>query len=201
MAKTTIIRSNPVVTQAWGLLNPLTTLGHRARYIRGMLEISKLLHLFAAFWWLGGMGVMLYAVRPAVLAQLDSAPRLKLMAAVLKRFFLGVWASVAVILATGLHLYGAGAMAASQARKIVLAAGGTPSAGLLPLGWNLMMGIGFLMMLLFIHIYVAGFRKMDKALGAGDNPAAAAALAKMHPFVVANFALGLLAVAAVKLLK
>jgi uncharacterized membrane protein len=166
-----------------------------------MTEFSKLLHLFAALWWLGGMGVMIYAVRPAVLAQLDSAPRLKLMAAILQRFFMGVWISVVVILASGLHLYGAGAMAASQARKIVVAAGGTPSASLLPLGWNLMLGIGALMMLIFAHIHFAGFRKMHKALGAGDNPGAAAALAKMHPFILANFGLGLLAVAAVKLLR
>jgi uncharacterized membrane protein len=166
-----------------------------------MNELSKLIHLLAAFWWLGGMGVMLWCVRPVVLAQFSGEPRLKLLHAVLRRFFHGVWASVLLILATGLHLYGAGAAAAAHARRIVVAAGGTPAAGLLPLGWNLMMGIGLVMMLLFAHIYFAGFRKLDRALATNDTPAAANALAKMHPFIVANFCLGIAAVAAVKLLK
>jgi uncharacterized membrane protein len=166
-----------------------------------MIEVSKLLHLFAALWWLGGMGTMLFAVRPAVLAELHSEARIRLLLAVLTRFFWGVWASVVVILLTGLHLYGAGASAAAQARRVVVAAGGTAQSMLLPLGWNVMMALGILMMLIFAHIYFAGFRKLKRAVAAGDVPSGAAALAKMHPFIVANFGLGLAAVAAVKLLR
>ena len=152
-------------------------------------------------WWLGGMAVMLLAVRPAVLAQLQGLARVQMLHAVLKRFFVGVWASVIVILVTGVHLYGMGASAAAQAKRVIVAAGGTASGALLPLGWNVMLGVGLLIMLIYAHIYFAGFKKLSRAVQAADVPAAAGALARMHPLILANLGLGLLAVAAVKLLR
>ena len=147
------------------------------------------------------MAVMIFAVRPALLAQLQGAQRLGLMVAVLKRFYAGVSVSVLLILATGLHLYGAGTSAAVQARKAIVAAGGSASGTLLPLGWHVMLGLGVAMMLIYGHIYFAGFRKLQRAHDAGDLPGAAHAAEGMHKMVVLNFALGVIAVAAVKLLK
>ncbi len=165
-----------------------------------MKEILLFLHLASAVVWLGGMTVLLVAVRPPVLAQLEGAPRVKLLAAVLQRFFVAVWASAATLLATGGTLYAQGASAAAAARRATVAAGGAWQGSLLPLGWNVMMGLGLLMMLLFAHLYFAHFKKLQRAVAAGDTPAAAFQLAKIHPLVLTNFALGWLAIAAIKLL-
>lgn len=151
-----------------------------------MITFIKLFHLAAAIVWLGGMTFMLFSLRPALLAQLQGEPRLALLAQVLKRFFAIVLGAVAVLLLTGLHLYGAGAKAV-----------GMPS---IPLGWHLMAGLGILMMLLFGHIYFAGLKGLQRALAASDLPLAASKAAQIHTLVVVNFVLGWAAVIAVRLL-
>jgi uncharacterized membrane protein len=151
-----------------------------------MITFIKLLHLAAAIVWLGGMTFMLFALRPALIAQLQGQSRLELLALVLKRFFAIVLGAVAVLLLTGLHLYGAGAKAV-----------GMPS---IPLGWHLMAGLGLTMILLFGHIYFAGFRGLQRAVDAANWSVAAAKAAQIHKLVMVNFVLGWAAVIAVRLL-
>jgi uncharacterized membrane protein len=151
-----------------------------------MIIFIKLLHLAAAIVWLGGMTFMLFALRPALIAQLQGMPRLELLAQVLQRFFAIVLGAVAVLLLTGLHLYGAGAKAV-----------GMPS---IPLGWHLMAGLGLTMILLFGHIYFAGFRGLKRAVQAADASLAASKAAQIHTLVVVNFVLGWAAVIAVRML-
>jgi uncharacterized membrane protein len=151
-----------------------------------MITFIKLLHLAAAIVWLGGMTFMLFALRPALIAQLQGQARLELLALILKRFFAIVLVAVAVLLLTGLHLYGAGAKAV-----------GMPS---IPLGWHLMAGLGITMILVFGHIYFAGFRGLKRAVDAANWTVAAAKAAQIHTMVVVNFLLGWAAVIAVRLL-
>jgi uncharacterized membrane protein len=151
-----------------------------------MITFIKLLHLAAAIVWLGGMTFMLFALRPALIAKLQGPARLELLALVLKSFFAIVLGAVAVLLLTGLHLYGAGAKAV-----------GMPS---IPLGWHLMAGLGLTMILLFGHIYFAGFRGLSRAVAAADWPLAATKAGQIHTLVVVNFVLGWAAVIAVRLL-
>jgi uncharacterized membrane protein len=151
-----------------------------------MIIFIKLLHLAAAIVWLGGMTFMLFALRPALIAQLQGQARLELLALVLKRFFAIVLGAIAILLLTGLHLYGAGAKAV-----------GMPS---IPLGWHLMAGLGLTMILLFGHIYFAGFRGLSRAVAAANWPVAAAKAGQIHTLVVVNFVLGWAAVIAVRLL-
>jgi uncharacterized membrane protein len=151
-----------------------------------MITFIKLLHLAAAIVWLGGMSFMLFALRPALIAQLQGMARLTLLAQVLQRFFAIVLGSIAVLLLTGLHLYGAGAKAV-----------GMPS---IPLGWHLMAGLGLTMILLFGHIYFAGFRRLKRAVQAADASLAARKAAQIHTLVVVNFVLGWAAVIAVRIL-
>ncbi len=151
-----------------------------------MITFIKLLHLAAAIVWLGGMTFMLFALRPALIAQLQGQARLELLALILKRFFAIVLVAVAVLLLTGLHLYGAGAKAV-----------GMPS---IPLGWHLMAGLGITMILVFGHIYFAGFRGLKRAVDAANWTVAAAKAAQIHSLVVVNFVLGWAAVIAVRLL-
>jgi uncharacterized membrane protein len=163
-----------------------------------MFTTLKLLHLAAAIVWLGGMTVMLLAVRPAAFERLEGPARVGMLVETLRRFFFSVWVSIAVLLASGVAMYGQGAAAAADARRAVVAAGGTPAQALVPLGWNLMMGIGVAMMLIFAHLYFAHFRKAQRALASGDAPTSAAQLSRMHPLIVTNCALGWAAVIVIR---
>jgi uncharacterized membrane protein len=153
-----------------------------------MYDIFKLLHLVAAIVWMGGMAFMLFALRPAALVALEPQPRARLMVQVLQRFFRLVLASIVLLLATGGHLFGSGF-------KALAASGGS-----VPLGWATMLGLGLLMVLVFGHLYFAGFAKFKRAVAAAEWPLAAQAAGRMHTLVVLNFVLGWLAIASVRLL-
>jgi uncharacterized membrane protein len=108
-----------------------------------------------------------------------------------RRFFSLVLAAIAILLLTGSHMY----MTVFKASKAV--SGGVVGV---PMGWSVMVGIGVVMMLLFGHIYFAGFAKFKRALAAEQWPVAAQAAAQINRLVVVNFVLGWLAIAAVRLL-
>jgi uncharacterized membrane protein len=144
-----------------------------------MYEWFKFLHLAAAIVWLGGMALVILALRPVVIAQMAPPERLALMAAVLSRFFAMVWISIALILASGFWMLSMADMT------------------LAPKGWHAMSGLGLLMCLIFAHIWFAPFRRLKAAVANTDWPAAGKALGQIHPLVLTNFALGWLAVLAV----
>lgn len=144
-----------------------------------MYEWIKFFHLGAGVVWLGGMALLLLALRPAVIAHMAPPERLALMSAVLSRFFVMVWISIALILASGFWMLSVADMK------------------LAPKGWHAMSGLGVLMCLIFAHIWFAPFRRLKAAVLSADWPAASNALGQIHPLVVANFVLGWLAVLAV----
>jgi uncharacterized membrane protein len=156
-----------------------------------MAELSKLAHLIAAIVWMGGMTFMLFALRPAATALMEPPQRMALMDAVWKRFFLLVVVCVVVLFATGTTMY----TALFRATRLATGQGGVP------LGWNVMLVAGLLMMLIFGHIYFAGFRKFKRAVAAGTWPVAAKAAAQIHMLMVTNFVLGWVAIAAVRLVR
>ena len=147
-----------------------------------MYNTIVLIHLAAAILWMGGMGFMLLALRPAVLT-LDGPVRAGLMLTVWRRFFTVVGASITVLLLTGAHLY----------VKAMQVGAATP-------GKHLMTGIGMLMVLLFGHMVFVSYRKYARALAASDTATAQRAAASIHKLVLINFCLGWLAITAIKLL-
>ena len=144
-----------------------------------MALLAKFLHLSGAIVWLGGMAFMLWALRPVATAQLQPPARLPLLAGVLTRFFLVAWISVGLLALTGATMLGSVGMKNA------------------PVGWHLMMGIGLLMFAIFGHLYFGPFSRMKKAVAQADWPQAGKQVARIHPLVVLNFALGWLAIAAV----
>lgn len=156
-----------------------------------MYDYAKLLHLIAGIVWMGGMTFMLFALRPAALASLDAQPRALLMAEVWRRFYVLVLLSIALLFTTGTHLY----TATFRAAKLATGQGGVP------LGWNVMLVLGLAMMLIFGHIYFAGFKKYKRAVAAGQWPIAAKAAGLMHTMTLVNFTLGWLAILAVRLVR
>lgn len=142
-------------------------------------EWIQWLHLSAGIFWLGGMTLLLWAVRPAAIAVLPPAQRLPLLHRVLSRFFVGVWVAIAVLLASGFWMFA------------------TADMKLAPRGWHAMAGLGVLMSVIFAHLYFAPFRRLGRAVAAEDWAASAQALGQIHPLVLTNFALGWTAVLAV----
>lgn len=144
-----------------------------------MYSLLKFLHLAAAMIWLGGMAFMLFALRPSLPLIEAPAQRLPLLAAVLRRFFVLVWAAIALLLLSGFYMLG---HAGSQAA---------------PVGWHVMAGIGTLMCLIFGHIYFALYRPLLRAVAGADWPQGARRANLIAKLVMVNFVLGWLAVAAI----
>lgn len=135
--------------------------------------LGLLLHIFAATVWVGGMFFAHVVLRPAS-AALEPQMRLPLMRRVLARFFPWVWGSIALLLLTGY---------------------GMISLGVNGLHVQFMQLIGIIMMLTFAHLYFVPWRRFQRALDAGDLPAAAKHMAQIRAIVTMNLALGLVVVA------
>jgi uncharacterized membrane protein len=156
-----------------------------------MSDSLKLLHLVAAIFWMGGMAFMLIALRPAAVALLQPPERLMLMGAVWTRFFPIVLVSIVALFTTGTHLY------TTLFRTVKVATG----QGAVPLGWNLMLAIGLLMMAVFAYLYGVAYPKFKRAMASLNWPLAGQVAAQVHLLMVTNFVAGWLAIAAVRLVR
>jgi len=141
-------------------------------------SVALILHILSAAVWVGGMFFALVVLRPST-GPLDATLRLGLWLRVLDRFFAWVFAAIVVLLLTGFMM-------------IVSVFGGF-AAGRLYI--NLMMGIGIVMMMLFLHLYFAPWKRFRTAMAAGDNAAAAAQLSQIRIIVTINLILGLVTIA------
>lgn len=144
-----------------------------------MRNLLVFVHLAAAIFWMGGMAFMVLALRPAAHAQLQPPVRLPLMVEVLRRFFVVVAVSIALLLATGVPLMW-------QAQQP-------------PPGWHAMAGLGLLMMLIFGHILFAPYRRLRQAVAAGDWPEGGRRMGQITLLAKINLGLGWLSIAAVLL--
>ncbi len=145
-----------------------------------LIPLIKFLHLAAAITWLGGIGFMLFALRPAAMTTLEPPHRLRLIAAALQRFFRIVRVAIIVLAVTGVTM---------------IANVGFRNA---PLGWHLMFGTGIVMFAIFGHLDAGPARRMQHAVAASDWPAAGAQMKKIPPLATTIFVLGWIAVAAMR---
>lgn len=137
------------------------------------------LHLLAAVVWVGGMFFAYMALRPAAATVLQPPQRLPLWTRTFQRFFPWVWAAVVFLPATGYAM-------------VFSVFGGMGRVGL---HVHLMQGLGWLMILLFMHLYFAPFQRMKRAVAAEDWPAGGAQLARIRRIVGTNLVLGLVVAA------
>jgi uncharacterized membrane protein len=135
------------------------------------------LHVLAAVVWVGGMAFAYLVLRPSA-GPLDAEARLRLWQRVFSRFFPLVWASIIILLATG---YG----------MIVFYLGGIAGA---PLYVDVMQALGILMMLIFLHLYFAPWRRFSEAVTIGDLAEGAVQLAQIRRIVATNLLLGLITI-------
>ena len=148
-----------------------------------LYALLKTLHLLSIIVWIGGMVFAHFFLRPAVGA-LEPAVRVRLMDAVLGRFFAAVLASATLALVTGVWMIG-------NVAKRVVQAGASFS---MPLEWTIMATLGIVMVLIFGHIRFSLYKRLSRAVQAADWPAGAAALAQIRLWVLVNLGLGVLVV-------
>jgi uncharacterized membrane protein len=139
---------------------------------------ALILHIFSALVWVGGMFFAVLVLRPASGA-LDPGVRLALWRRVFERFFPWVFAAIVLLLLSGFAM-------------IFGVFGGFANIGI---HINIMMLIGIIMILIFLHLYFAPWKRFRIALTAGDNAAAAVQLNQIRILVTLNLVLGLITVA------
>jgi len=154
-----------------------------------LYALLKAVHVLAVVLWVGGMAFAHFFLRPS-LQLLEPPQRLRLMRAVLQRFFAAVLVAVGLVLGSGLWMIG-------RVARQVVQGGGTFAW---PLDWVLMTALGLLMIAIFGHIRFVLYRRFAAAMDREDLPASAAALARIRRWVSVNLALGVGVIAAVLLL-
>lgn len=139
----------------------------------------KTVHVLAIVVWIGGMVFAHFFLRPA-LGALDPPVRLRLMHAVLGRFFQAVLVASGLVLATGVWMIGRSAREAVQSGGVFA----------MPLSWSVMAALGVVMVAIFLHIRFALYKRLSRAVAASDWPAGAVAMAQIRQWVAVNLAIG-----------
>jgi len=136
------------------------------------------LHTLAAVIWVGGMFFAFLVLRPASAELLDVPMRVMLWRYVFRRFFPWVWAAIVVLLASG---YG-----------VIFSLPG----GMGDVGWHVhvMQALGIAMMLLFLHLFFAPYRRLIKAVDDSYFETAARSLNQIRMIIGINLGLGLVVV-------
>jgi uncharacterized membrane protein len=140
--------------------------------------VSLILHTLSAVVWVGGMFFAHQVLRPAAV-MLEPGPRLTLWSRVLGRFFAWVFAAIVLLLLTG----------------YAMVFGVYAGFGDVGLHIHLMQGIGILMVLLFLHLYFAPWRRFRTAVARQDWAEGGRQLAQIRTIVTINLVLGLIVVA------
>jgi uncharacterized membrane protein len=142
------------------------------------MSIALLFHLLAVVIWVGGMFFALMALRPAAVTTLQPPQRLPLFAATLAYFFKWVTGAIVVILVTGFYL--------------IAMLGGIRAVGTYI---HAMMTLGIVMMLIFVHLRVVSYRRLQAAVATQSWPDAGAAMASVRRFVWINLGFGVVTIA------
>lgn len=131
------------------------------------------IHLLASVVWIGGMFFVFMVLRPSM-PVLDPPARLKLHQEIFRRFFPWVWVAVAALLLTGYWM-------------MLAYFGGMKGSGMYI---HLMMGIGTLMALLFVWLWISPYRLFKAAVQAGDADAAQRQTGRIRHIIAVNLVMG-----------
>jgi uncharacterized membrane protein len=142
-----------------------------------MLTLIVLLaiHLIAAVFWVGGMAFAYMILRPAA-SELEPPQRLPLWRRVFASFLPWVGVSIIALLVSGFVM-------------IFQMFGGMAAA---PTYVNVMMGLGIIMMLLYLHLFFAPWRRFRTAVDSGAVPEAGKPLNQIRMLVGVNLILGVI---------
>ncbi len=138
------------------------------------MSIALSLHVLAVVVWVGGMFFAHQALRPAAVSTLEPPLRLQLWVATFKRFFPWVWLCITIVMTTGLWMM-------MQYPKA-------------PIFVHSMLGLGIIMMFIFMHVYFAPYNKLKKAVTAENWPDGGKALGQIRMLVGINTVIGILTI-------
>jgi uncharacterized membrane protein len=140
-----------------------------------LYSILKTLHVLSIIVWVGGMVFAHFFLRPAV-AFLEPPARVRLMHAVLGRFFQAVLVACVLTLLSGGWMLSQMGVAPSPATA-------TPP---LPWAWTVMAVLGTAMVAIFLYIRFFLFPTLTRAVAASEWPSGGAALARIRTWVSVN---------------
>ncbi|MCK5813449.1 MAG: CopD family protein [Cocleimonas sp.] len=135
------------------------------------LSVALSVHILGIIVWVGGMFFAHQALRPAIVEVLEPPQRLSLWVATFKRFFLWVWISIVLVLVSGLWML-------SLYPQI-------------PVFMHIMLGLGVIMMLIFLHVFFAPYKKLKQAVAEERWVDGAKALGQIRLLVGINLSIGL----------
>ena len=143
------------------------------------MSIALFLHILAAVVWVGGMFFAHVVLRPVAAGQLEPPVRLTLWVGVFKRFFPLVFAAIATLLVTGYWM-------------VLSFYGGFDVVGL---HVHIMVWTGYVMILIFFHVFFAPFKRLKRAVAAEDWAAGRKSLVQIRGLVGINLLIGLAIIA------
>ena len=144
-----------------------------------LFPLALSVHALMAVIWVGGMFFAYMVLRPVAAQFLEPPQRLGQWQRVLGRFFRWVWLAAILLPASGywmmLEYYG----------------------GFGGVGWHVhvMQLLGIIMILIFLHVFFAPYRRLSKNVKAENYPEAAKALAQIRVLVGWNTIIGLVLIA------
>ena len=142
-------------------------------------SIAITLHVLSAVLWVGGMFFAHQVLRPVAAAQLEPPARLTLWVGVFTRFFPWVWLFALLLPVTGYWM-------------IFRLFGGMSGVGM---HVHIMQALGWLMILIYMHLFFAPFRRLKEAVVTAQWPEAGKQLSRIRHIVGVNLALGLIVIA------
>ena len=142
------------------------------------MSIAISLHALAAVIWVGGMFFAYMALRPVAASLLEPPLRLPLWSQTFARFFPWVWAAVLLLPLTGYWM-------------ILGPFNGFANA---PVYVHVMHALGITMIMIFLHVYFAPYRRLTRAVEARDYAAGGRQLGQIRRLIGINLVLGLVTV-------
>tara|TARA_R110002072_G_scaffold97528_2_gene214457 strand:+ start:10468 stop:10926 length:459 start_codon:yes stop_codon:yes gene_type:complete len=142
-----------------------------------MMSVALSLHLLSAVVWVGGMFFAYVCLRPVAAQLLDPPVRLTLWSRVFSQFFVFVWLSILLLMVTG--------------HGMIALYGGMASVGK---HVHIMLGLAYVMFLLFGHLFFAAFKRLKIAVAISDWEDAANRLNTMRRLVGINLSLGIITI-------
>ena len=145
--------------------------------LKMMMSIALSLHLLSAVIWVGGMFFAYVCLRPVAAQLLDPPVRFTLWSRVFTRFFNFVWPAIILLIVSG--------------HGLISLNGGMSSVGK---HVHIMLALGYLMFLLYGHLFFASFKRLKLAVAISDWEDAANRLNSMRKLIGINLSLGLITI-------
>ena len=142
-----------------------------------LLSLLVSLHLLGVLFWVGGITFAYTVLRPAT-GPLEPPVRLALWRRVFARFLPGVGVAIVTLLISGYGMQ-------------FIHYGGFKGVALYV---HVMQGLGIIMMLLYLHLVFAPWRRFRAAVDAGTLPVAAKPLNQIRLIVLTNLVLGVITI-------